>query len=149
MSDQVRARDVAKWSGATIAGAALALVVVVAVGAMWVFGFGFFQRSTAEFRGRTGQIERTRADANYRIANYDWFFTQCGAVRAQEARMRIFAADTTSEGRTNLRAVEANRASLIEEYNARATQEDTAGHFRSSHLPYQLSTDDEETRCAT
>lgn len=126
-----------------------AVVAVVAVALMAVLGVGVFQRSTANFRGRTGAIEKTRGNGDYRVAQYDWFFSQCGAVQAQEDRIKIFTPDTSPTGTANLSAVEATRASLIREYNAKAAATGTSGQFRASDLPFQIDPNQKDTSCAS
>ena len=48
-----------------------------------VYGFGFLQRSTADYRGGTGERERVLADPNYRIAAYDDFYNQNAGHRRE------------------------------------------------------------------
>lgn len=126
-----------------------AVVLIIVVALMAVLGVGVFQRSTANFRGRTSAIEKTRGNGDYRVAQYDWFFSQCAAVQAQEDRITIFTSDTSPIGAANLRAVEANRASLIRDYNARAEATGTSGQFRASDLPFQINPNQKDTSCGS
>ena len=56
--------------------------------------------------------------------------------------------EDASRIQTNLTAVRANRAELINRYNADASREFTVGQFRDNDLPYQLNPDVERTVCA-
>lgn len=140
---------------ALVGAAAVVLVAGIAVGAMWVFGWGMFQQSTAEHRGETAQKEQVRADPDYRIAAYERFFDLCASVRSDEATIanleEELADDPTAEResqiKASLTAVRSNRSETINEYNADARKSETAAAFRSSDLPYQLDPDSEETRC--
>lgn len=140
-------KDASKAVAAAIAFGVVLIIVGLIFATMAIFGIGTFQRSTANFRGKTSQIEKTRANGDYRIANYDWFFAQCGAIQAKEDQIEVFAEDTSPIGEANLRAVKASRASLIRAYNAKATAEGTSGQFRSSDLPYQIQPSQEKTTC--
>lgn len=75
-------------AGRTIAVAAVGIGVVLAIAFMWVFSFGFFQRSTAEQRGSTAANERVVADPNFRIASYNRFFDLCSAVKTKETAIQ-------------------------------------------------------------
>lgn len=148
--------DLFKGTGLAIVAGILAIIVLIVVGAMAIFGFGFFQRSTADFRGKTGQIERTRADPDYRIQAYESFYNECAAVQTAETRIANSKANlrTDEKGsddwyrdRADLSAQENNRADLINSYNAHAREADTRAHFLASDLPYQLDASEEHTTC--
>lgn len=134
------------------------LVIVVVVALMDVFGVGFFSRATANFRGQTAAIEKTKANADFRLHSYNEFFDLCAGVQASEDRIQI-ATDTlvrmkgTDQETTaivNLAAIESERATLVREYNAKASRSFTDGQFRSSNLPYQLDPSrQKETSCTT
>lgn len=151
------AREGARFSVWTMILGALLLVVVVLTSAMWIFGFGFFQRETADFRGETAERERVLADPDYRIANYEHFFDLCVAVQNKEAMIRSQEeelntnppATRVAQINANLGALRASRESLINRYNADAMKHDTRGRFQASNLPFQLNPNDEETQCAS
>lgn len=136
----------------------IGVIVVVSgliVGA--VFYFGSLQRSTAEFRGETDQIEQIQADGDYRIANYDHFFDLCGAVQAQEGKIETFtkqldegnlSGSQTGITQANLTAATNKRIELITQYNADASKADTKANFLASNLPDKLDKDAEETTCS-
>lgn len=119
-----------------------------------VYGFGFLQRGTADFRGETGQIEQTKANSDYRIAQYDHFYDLCASVRSIESKINNMEEEVEeSEGqrettlKTSITASKNKRDELIESYNADARKEDTRGNFRASDLPYEIDKNEEETVC--
>lgn len=128
-----------------------ALVIITTI----MFATGTWQRLTADWRGETKQTEQIQANADYRIAKYNWFFDQCAAVQTKEAELE--AARTELEGdpsdfrkqqlNANITAITSARAELINDYNAEAQKEDTAANFHASELPHQLDINDEETTC--
>jgi len=135
----------------------IAFIVIIAVLlAAVVYGLGGFQRLTAGFRGETSQIEKTKADGDYRIAAYDEFFSKCSAIQAAEdsianqiAEREYASPERKHQIDANVTATRNQRAQLIREYNADATREATAGQFRDSNLPYQIDIDEETTECAS
>lgn len=135
--------------------AVLVTVAVLAVAGVGIFGFGWLQRTTAPFRGGTEQIEQIQGNGSYRIAQYDHFFDLCAAVQSSEASIDNLIAErdagTTTQRDTiiqaSITALRNSRATLIAQYNADARKADTAGSFRSSDLPYQLSPEVEHTSC--
>lgn len=136
--------------------AALILVTLMGLAAMWLFGWGFFQRETAGFRGETRVVEQVSADAGYRIAAYESFFDLCAAVQTKEAELAaakseldLHEQDSWRHGQllANITAITSARAELINQYNADAAKADTAANFRSSDLPHQLDLETETTSC--
>lgn len=125
------------------------VILTLLISSMAIFGWGFWTRSTADYRGQTAAIERTKADADFRISSYQKFFDLCGRVQAQEDRIRILADSTSPNAATDLVAVRSIRADLVREYNNLATRDFTEGQFRASQLPYQLAIDNEETSCGS
>lgn len=145
----------ARASGRVIATAALVIATVLAVALMWVFGVGFFSKTTAETRGQTEARERTVADGAYRIAAYEQFFDLCTAVQNQEATIAALdlelatspSASRVEQINATLTALRANRGALINEYNADARKEATVAQFHASNLPAELNTSTKETSC--
>ncbi|MDQ0298487.1 aspartate oxidase [Salibacterium salarium] len=133
-------------------GSLLAVAVLFLVA---VYGFGFLQRSTADFRGETGQIEQTEADSDYRIASYDRFYDTCAGIQSLESKIENMEDEletTDSQQRktvlnTSITASENKRVELIDSYNADARKESTRGKFRASDLPYEINKNKEETVC--
>lgn len=139
--------------GAAIALLALVGVVVLSVGAFFISNE--WRRGTANYRGETAQIERTRANASFRIQSYEWFFDQCAAVQTSEDQLDIQERELDeAEGeragriRTNLVALENRRAQLINQYNQEAAKERTSGPFRDADLPARLEVSNYDTECA-
>lgn len=150
------ARQVATGTRWVIGGAALVLVVALVIGGMAVFGVGWFQRSTADFRGETAALEQIKADADNRISAYEYFFDLCASVQGHEDTIRALEAELAgdpSEDRAEQiqGAITANRAqrdAKIRQYNSEASKDYTTGQFRDADLPAELSIDAEETTCA-
>lgn len=150
-------KEGAKWGGLAILGSAGAVILLILIVAMWIFGWGLFQRGTADFRGKTEQIEKTKANADYRIASYDHFFNLCASVQSKEATIKALEKElerkpAPSQSRTeqiyaSITANEAIRAETINQYNVDAEKTATVGQFRASNLPYELNVNTEETRC--
>jgi hypothetical protein len=132
---------------------AVTIAVVMLIG---VFGFGWFQKETAGFRGDVRETERLVADPEYRVAIYDQFFELCTGVQSAEAGIEAqtdeLARTTEPERRaqleSNLSALETQRANLINQYNNKAGAERTQGRYFPSELPSRLSINQEETSCA-
>ncbi len=132
--------------------AVVALALVMLIG---VFGFGWFQKETAGFRGDVRETERLVADPEYRIAIYDQFYELCTGVQSAEAGITAQTDElsrTTDPARraqleSNLSALETQRASLINQYNNKSGAERTQGRYFPPELPSRLSIDTEETQC--
>ncbi|MEV1295218.1 hypothetical protein [Pseudonocardia sp. NPDC049635] len=141
-------------SGRALAWGACTVAVIIALAFIAVYGFGTFRKETAEFRGDVAQNERVTADPNYRIAAHDRFYDLCAAIQSREASITAQRAelDTTDDParagqlRQNLTALEASRASAINQYNADARKEGTRAEFRASDLPAEIPQEG-PTRC--
>lgn len=149
------ARQIATGTRWVIGGAALALVVAMVIGAMWIFGFGLFQRATADFRGETAALEEILADPDRRITAYEHFFDLCASVQGHEDTIRALQSELDS-GVSDSRAEQirgvitvnqAQRDGKIRQYNSDASMEYTVGQFRDAKLPHQLDVTKEETTC--
>lgn len=120
-----------------------------------VYGLSSLQRGTAEFRGKTGQIEQTKANSNYRIASYDDFYDTCASVQSLESKIKNMQEELheTEESqritvlKTSITASKNKRAEMIAKYNADARKEATKAQFKASDLPYELDENREETIC--
>lgn len=143
----------------TIKGASVGLVALVGflvlclvVGLIGVYGFGWFQRETANYRGETQAIEQTKANADFRLNSYNLFFDLCGDVQSLEDRIGYAeskaAATGTTDAQTELDALRSRRSQLVREYNAKASRDFTEGQFLSTNLPYRLDINNKETQCA-
>lgn len=116
-----------------------------------VYGVGNLQRLTADFRGETGQIEKTKANSNYRIASYEKFYNKCASVESLESKINnmqdeLETVEEDTQRKTilnsSITASKNKRAELIASYNADARKEATQGQFRDSDLPYKLNEED-------
>jgi hypothetical protein len=143
------------WGTKWAIGAVIGIIIVAIVGLlMWTFGWGFFARSTADFRGETEARERIYADGDYRIAIYNQFFDICASVQTAEDRIEVYEQEmaTATPERTfvlatSISAIRAQRAESINEYNSLAARDFTAADFRDLDLPFRLDTDEEDTQC--
>jgi len=124
-------------------GGVVLLFVVMLIG---VFGFGWFQKGTAEFRGDVRETEQVVADPQYRVAAYQEFFQLCTGVQTAEASI---AASTDELSRTtdpdrriqlesNLSAGKTQWANLVNQYNNKAMQDRTQARYFPPNLPPQL-----------
>lgn len=135
--------------------AVFAAVIAVALFLAAVYGGGLMQRMTADFRGETGQIEQTQADADYRISAYDQFYDKCAGIQTLESKITNLSdglEETEDEQRksvlnTSITASKNKRAELINDYNADARKEATRGQFKASDLPYEIDINEEGTAC--
>lgn len=148
-------KDSGRYGMWAVIGGAVAIVVILLLTAMAVFGFGLFQRGTANFRGGTEAIEKTRGSGDFRIASYDHFFNLCAAVQSDEASMDSLNQELTTNPsderkeqiQANLTALRSSRAEKINQYNADAHKDFTIGQFRDSNLPFTLDSSTENTTC--
>jgi hypothetical protein len=151
------ARDGARYGSWTLILGVITLVVILLLSAMFLFGFGLFQRGTADFRGKTKQIEQTRGSGTYRIAAYEHFYDLCAAVQDDEASIDSLKQELKGDpkpsgsrvGQINgaLTALRSSRVEKMNQYNADARKEGTQGQFRDSGLPYRLDKTNKETTC--
>lgn len=124
---------------------------------MAVFGVGWFQRSTADFRGETAALEEILADPDRRISAYEHFFSLCASIQGHEDTIRALRVELDSgpsdsraeQIRGAITANQAARDGKIREYNQDAARDYTAGQFRDADLPDRLDTNTEETTCAS
>ena len=128
---------------------ALRWYIAVVVFILVASGIGMVIRYyTADVRGKVAANEKIKADPNFRIEAYDRFFNQCASVQSIEqtiAATQAELATSKNERRqmqlnTNLTALAAARADAVNQYNADSHKAYTAGQFKSSDLPYELST---------
>jgi hypothetical protein len=135
----------------------ISIVAVAAIMLVGVFGFGWFQMGTANFRGRVQATEQVRGDGAYRIAAYNSFYDQCAAIQADEARIDSLnqelngspapVADRVEQIQASLTAIRSSRAEKIAKYNADAKKADTMANFKASDLPYQIDPTERNTQC--
>lgn len=120
-----------------------AIVVAVGVFLGIMYGTGWLQRLTADFRGETAQIERVQADPNFRIAAYEQFYDRAGRIEALEEQICLMKEAELPEGQVsvNVLALSNQRIDLIKKYEADASKEDTRANFLASDLPYTIDTE--------
>lgn len=143
--------------GALITGGVAVLLALILFGSMWIFGWGMFQRATADFRGETAALEQIKADPNSRITAYEHFFNLCTAVQSHEGTILALeeelAGDPSDSRREQIQgAITANKSqrdALIRRYNNDANKDYTAGQFRDADLPDQLNINKEVTECVS
>lgn len=148
-------KDAWRVSGLAIALGVVVLATLIALGSMAIFGWGFFQRTTADFRGETAQREQVHADPDYRIAAYEHFFDLCATVQSNEDTLANLntelhagpSADREEQLYATITAVRNARNEAIREYNADARKSETRAAFLDSDLPYQLDPSEEHTTC--
>lgn len=132
-----------------------AIAVVIIIGLVGVYGFGWFQRSTADFRGGTAALEQIQADPNSRISAYEHFFNLCASIQGHEETIKALEAELeqgVSESRKEqiqgaITANQSQRNGKIREYNLDAQRDYTIGQFRDADLPHELDIEAEETTC--
>lgn len=95
-----------------------------------------------------GEARKQINSGSSRIAAYNHFFDACASVQTLEGQLAAQrAALATATGadvgriQANISGIQGARAGAIAEYNADARKGYTIGQFRSSQLPYQLSTE--------
>lgn len=150
------ARQIARGTRWVIGGVALGLVVLMLIGSMWIFGWGFFQRATADFRGETAALEEILADPDRRITAYEHFFDLCASIQGHEDTIRALKAELETDPSDSRReqiqgAITVNQAqrdSKIRQYNSDASMDYTVGQFQDADLPHQLDVAKEATTCA-
>lgn len=149
------ARQIATGTWWVIGGAAVALTVAILVGSMAIFGWGMFQRSTADFRGETAALEQIKANADNRISAYEYFFDLCASIQGHEDTIRALRTELDgdpSQSRAEqiqgaITANQAQRDGKIRQYNSEASKDYTSGQFRDADLPAELHVDNKETAC--
>lgn len=149
-------KETLRISGRTFFAAVIALVLVLVLASMWIFGWGFVSRTTADYRGGTDATEQVHADGGYRIAAYEYFYDLCAAVQTKEDEIGFQeseldtkpSASRAEQIQSNLTALRNKRAELINEYNAESAKADTKANFKASDLPFRLDVDAKETKCA-
>ncbi len=130
-------------------------ITVALVGGLYLFLVyftGTLSMQTADFRGDVGEKERVVADEDYRISNRDWFFTQCQAIAAKQDNIAITEQQIkTASGGYKQQLLGAKAAeqkelnSLVQEYNARAANEQSGGQWKDDELPAEINAEEEVT----
>jgi hypothetical protein len=144
------------WLFGSIAGLIVAILIIAGLSVGGLYLFGTISNKTANFRGNVGVKNQTLADPNYRIANYDHFFDLCASVQTMETRISTARDNLASDqkgsfdayrDRQNLDAAIAQRAELINQYNADSAKSYTQAQMKASSLPARLDIHARETQC--
>lgn len=145
-----------RWLFGSILGLIVAILIITGLTVGGIYLFGTVSNKTANFRGNVGVKNKTLADPNYRIANYNQFFDTCAQVQTMETRIQT-ARDALAHDqkgsfdayrdRQNLDAAIAQRAELINQYNADSAKSYTTAQMKASSLPPRLDITAEETQC--
>ena len=125
----------------------IGLVLLVVLGSVfaWVW---------APWKGKVEARNLTVGSGTYRIASYNAFFDQCGAIQSLEQQIQntenapLSDAMNQSQKAAILLALRNQHSEAIAQYNADAAKADTKAHFLSSHLPFHIDPNSETTTCA-
>ena len=131
---------------AGIAGFILLCLLFYFVG---VYVFGGAEQATANYRGQTDARNKTVANGDYRIAQYNHFYELCGSIQTLEDQIRTTKEAQPPHWKVNVVALENQRSAAIRQYNADASKAGTAAQFKASDLPDQIDINQENTQCAS
>jgi lipase chaperone LimK len=131
-------------SGASIALRVVGVILAIVALAGVFFGIKWY---TAEPSGRLNAREQIFDGSNI-IAQYDWFHSNCGQIRATQQNLHNLKEQVkTLTGRakqnmlTTIAGVQFQLTDKITEYEAKAGGEYTAGQFREAYLPKTIPTE--------
>lgn len=133
----------------------IAFAAFIAISILTIYANNTILNTTAESRGQTQERERVVADGDYRIANYDYFYRTCNDIQAKNEKIASIQAQIEATGdeatkaglEQGLFAEQNSKIELIGDYNAKASQQNTAGQYRAAGLPSHISNDDMEVTC--
>jgi len=123
------------------AGIGVILLIWVLVIAIWGFGV-----ATAGIYGK-GEAHKEIQSSDFRIAAYEHFFNQYASIKSLEGQideLTIQLNDMEKGSRaynivySSLTGTKGLRHTAIQQYNADASKDWTAGQFRDNNLPYQI-----------
>lgn len=143
-------REGAKLSGGVVAILVALLVLGTGGGIFAAYYDNWFSSVTAEQRGQRGVRENTQANAAFRQAAYEEFFSLCSSAKTKQESIanldeELHAGVSESRKEQILASKTALRNSLsdvVNEYNTKSN-EYTRAQFLDSKLPYPLNTKDE------
>lgn len=72
-----------------------------------------------------------RQDANKRLANYEWFYNQYGAIKS--TRTKILLAEEPDKT-----AIKMVLTDMVEDYNSKSRMNHTKAMWKPQDLPYQI-----------
>lgn len=128
----------------------LALIPII-VPVLVVFGGGWWDRFTAEWRGETDVIEQVSADANNVIGAQEWFEETYTEIQATDAKLDQAAADKAANPdddfyTTNYAGLVSYCLDLVGQYDAEARKISSEA-FRDTELPSQINESDPDFDC--
>ena len=121
------------------------VIIGILMSALWAFGV-----FTSPIVGK-GEAYKEIQSKEFRLGAYNYFFNQYhsiigleGSIDENLATLELLEKGTKEYNRilTNVTALKSLRHQAIQEYNANATKEYTAGQFRDAQLPYQIEDTD-------
>lgn len=134
-----------------VGGIAIVIAVVFGLSLLGVWLNAQFSILTAETRGETGVREKTVADPNYRIEAYEEFYDRCAEIQTYEEQIENMEAQKgllpKDQYAANVLALENQRSTAIEQYNADSRKAGTLAQFKASDLPYEIDPSQEDTTC--
>jgi hypothetical protein len=125
----------------------IVIAVILGIYFVSIYVFGSASIFTAPFRGEVEKANQVEGQGEYVVAQHDWFYNMCGDIAAKQKNIK----EVESLGDDYKEEVVANRMKLnemVEEYNAKASNNYTAGQFKADELPYQINAE-EEVECGT
>ncbi len=132
-----------KFSVGKIVGAVIGFFVIIAILMVALWGFGVF---TADIKGQ-GEAYKEIHSKEFRLEAYNYFFNQYhsilgleGSIDANIAMLHSLDKGTKEYNRimTNIVSLQSLRHQAIQQYNAEASKDYTAGQFRDNNLPFQI-----------
>lgn len=72
-----------------------------------------------------------RQDANKRLANYEWFYNQYGAIKS--TRTKVLLAEEPDKT-----AIKMVLTDMVEDYNSKSRMNHTKAMWKPQDLPYQI-----------
>lgn len=133
----------------------MATIVVLSCLLALVLIPGLFSIVTAPFRGEVSKHEQIEANGSYRIAKYDEFYDMCASIQSKNDQINVLEDElrsTTDKKRADVlqSGITANKnmkAQIVNDYNAQAASNYTAGQMKDSDLPYQIGVNEENVIC--
>lgn len=134
---------------------AIGVILLIIIASIYVSGF--ISMGTADFRGEVDKKEKVEANGNYRIDAYNEFYDTCSSIQAKQDQINnlnsLLATESDTSRKNDLKgailANENQKASLIREYNAKASAKYTVGQFKDSNLPYHIDSNDKDVECGS
>lgn len=118
----------------------LGFVVLIGVIVGGIFLGGGISLFTADFRGHVNTVEQTKANAAFRIANYNHYFDLCQEVQTWKGTLEIEQTSPTPD-QDVMKMARRMILDGVNQYNADARKEYTSAIMLDSSLPYQISTE--------